>query len=39
MKLLGYLYAMAPYDEQLLRVRAGTVGILGKLTLLTLPAF
>lgn len=35
MKLLGYFYAEAPCDEQLLRVRAGTVGIPGKLTLFT----
>jgi hypothetical protein len=30
MELLWYFYAEAPCDGQLLRVRAGTVGILGK---------
>jgi len=35
MKLVGYFYAGAAYEEQLLRVREGTVGILGKLTLVT----
>lgn len=33
MELCGYFYAVAPCDGQLFRVRAGTVGILGKLAL------
>jgi len=35
LKLLGYFYAGADYTEQLLPLREGTVGVLGKLNLLT----